>query len=135
RTGRGEVVHDLGDGVGVRHRGVDPRLGLHDAARRDELHGPGDLLRRLDASDPSSEDPLLTARHLPSPPGPTARRPAWPMGTRGTSGVGDASRGGGHRYSVWRVLSDWASPGASASVAVGSAFAASRASVSIVAAN
>ena len=59
----GEVVHDLGDRLAVRLRGRDVRLRPRDPARRDQLLRARDLLRRLDALDPSPENPLPTASH------------------------------------------------------------------------
>src|SRR3954454_10606286 len=69
RARSGERLHDLGDLLAVRPRRRDPLLGLDDAAGRDQLHGPRDLLRGLDAADPPAELALLAASHglgLPS---------------------------------------------------------------------
>jgi hypothetical protein len=57
-------VHDLGDrvAVGLRRRNVGLRAG--DPARGDELLRARDLLRRLDALDPSPKYPLPTASHI-----------------------------------------------------------------------
>src|SRR5687767_10419461 len=59
----GQVAHDRGDLLGVRPRRSHPLLGLDDAAGRNQLHGPGDLLGGLDALDATAEDALLPTGH------------------------------------------------------------------------
>src|SRR5439155_21117086 len=43
-TGVGEVVHDLGDLVAVRHRRLDPGLRSNVPAGGEEIHGARDLV-------------------------------------------------------------------------------------------
>src|SRR5262249_3920830 len=63
RARSGEVLHDFGDLLAVRHGGVHPLLGLDDARRGDELHRARDLLRGLDAANASPKNSLLPSSH------------------------------------------------------------------------
>ena len=54
-----QVLHRLRELDRVGPRGFDALLGADDPRRRDQLHRPGDLLRRLDRSDPSTDDAEL----------------------------------------------------------------------------
>ncbi len=97
-AGRGaRSLDDLGDLLAVRRGRVDPLLGLHDAARRDELHGARDLLGRLDRLDASSKDALLATGHLearPPTPSPASCRTSASPNAVGIGGerIGDRRR-------------------------------------------
>ena len=59
-----DVLHGGGQLHRVRPRGLDALLRLHDARRRDQLHGARDLLGRLDRADPPPDDAELGAHAL-----------------------------------------------------------------------
>jgi hypothetical protein len=61
--GLGEVLDDGRDLLGVGAGSSGALLGLDHPGGGDQLHRPGDLLRRLDALDAPPKDPLLPARH------------------------------------------------------------------------
>src|SRR6266545_1022486 len=65
----GYVLHGPREQLGVGAGRLHPLLGLEDAGRRDQLHGLGDLLRRLDGADPPTNQSELRA-HPVSPPRP-----------------------------------------------------------------
>src|SRR6185437_1511367 len=61
---RRQVAHDLRDRLAVGLRRLHRGRRLDDAAGRDQLLGARDLLRRLDAPDPSPQNAFLPTSHL-----------------------------------------------------------------------